>query len=81
MFKLTDLDSQVELRKQERQLRRQERERKRAEDLKRLEQAVQEESSKGASVALTSMPQPSKNMSSDRLQKLEKVRKWIINTE
>jgi hypothetical protein len=72
---LTDLDSQVELRKQERQLRRQERERKRAEDLKRLEKAAQDESSKGASAAHTSMPQPSKNMSSDRLQKLEKVKK------
>ncbi|KAI8582976.1 hypothetical protein K450DRAFT_225716 [Umbelopsis ramanniana AG] len=67
---LLDLDSQVELRKQERQLRRQERERKRAEDLKRLEKAAQDESSK--SISHTSMPQPSKNMSSDRLQKLEK---------
>ncbi|KAG2181650.1 hypothetical protein INT44_008465 [Umbelopsis vinacea] len=69
---LLDLDSQVELRKQERQLRRQERERKRAEDLKRLEKAVQDESSKSIAAAQTSMPQPSKNMSSDRLQKLEK---------
>ncbi|KAH8551146.1 hypothetical protein BGW37DRAFT_494983 [Umbelopsis sp. PMI_123] len=69
---LIDLESQVELRKQKRELRRQERERKRAEELKRLEQPVQDESSNSTSIKNTPIPQPSKTVSRDRLQKLEK---------
>jgi hypothetical protein len=69
MLSMTDLDSQVEYRKQERKIRQQERERKRVEELRKME----EEMSEDQIAALAMEPQPSQSKSSERLHKLEMV--------
>lgn len=70
---LTDLDGQVEHRREEHKIRRQERERKRAEELRRLQDNAQEDLIQDRATALTIEPQPSTSKTSERLQKLEKV--------
>lgn len=70
---LTDLDSQMEQRKQERMLRRQERERKRQEDMKRSGDETNQTSYRSPSASQVSKPQPTNTKSSDNLQRLDKV--------
>jgi hypothetical protein len=70
---LTDLDNQMERRKQERLLRRQERERKRLEDIQRSENESQQTAYQSTPVSKATSPQPSHTKSSEKLQKLDKV--------